>query len=209
MYALKKNKYEEFSENRLHDFLDLIEKKNKKLTFVEFGAGSGLTLKGIKKKYTNSEVYGFDIEPANDGHGIFKEDLNRFKFIKYKKILNKTDYFLLLDVLEHLNDPMDFLKNLTKYTKKNAVIIISCPNFLSLRMLFAWIRGVLPKEHHGYFDESHLHWFSPVSFYDFFKEININNLTLRYLFSKKYPKKLFQKIYPMRLCSQFIFVVKI
>ena len=61
MYTLKKNKYEEFSENRLNDFLDLIEKKNKNLTFVEFGAGSGLTLKGIKKKYTNSEVYGFDI----------------------------------------------------------------------------------------------------------------------------------------------------
>lgn len=208
MSTLKKNKYEKFSENRLTDFLDIIEKK-KSLTFVEFGSGSGLTLKGIKKKYPNSKVYGFDIHPAKNIHRIFKEDLNQFKFIKYQKILKKTDYFLLLDVLEHLNDPMDFLKNLTKHTKKNAVIVISCPNFLSLRMFFAWIKGKLPKEHHGYFDESHLHWFSPSNFYDFFRRININNLTLRYLFSKKYSKKLLQKIYPMRLCSQFIFVVKI
>jgi len=209
MRTLKKNKYKEFSEDRLSDFLEFIEKKRGNLTFVEFGAGSGLTLRGIKKKFPSSNIYGFDIHPPCNVRRVIKTDLNQFYFFEYKEILKKADYFLLLDVLEHLNDPMNFLKRLTKYTKKNAVIIISCPNFSSLRMLFAWYRGILPKEHHGYFDETHLHWFSPVSFYDFFRKIGVNNFAMNYLFSKKISKKIVQKIYPRRLCSQFIFIAKI
>jgi len=209
MHTFKKNKYEKFSGNRLSDFSEFVEEKNGELTFVEFGVGSGFTLKAIKKKYQNSEIYGFDIYPTNKNVKIIQENLNYFKFSKYKKILKKTDYFLLLDVLEHLIDPMLFLKNLTKYAKKNATIIISCPNFSSLRMFCAWINESLPKEHHGYFDENHLHWFSPISFYNFFGEINMHKTLSKYLFSKNILKKMVQKIYPKRLCSQFIFIVKI
>lgn len=209
MSTLKKNKYEKFSGNRLSDFSEFIEEKKEGLTFVEFGIGSGMTLTAIKKKYHNSKVYGFDIDPTIKNFKIIKENLNYFKFSKYRKILEKTDYFLFLDVLEHLNDPIVFLKNLKKYTKKNATIIISCPNFSSLRMFCAWIKGSLPKEHHGYFDESHLHWFSPTNFHTFFNESGKNKSLSRYLFSKNILKKLVQKIYPRRLCSQFIFIVKL
>jgi 2-polyprenyl-3-methyl-5-hydroxy-6-metoxy-1,4-benzoquinol methylase len=206
---IKVNKYIKISENRLPDFQEFINKKKDDLTFVEFGVGSGLTIQGIKKKYPNSKTYGFDISPINNRLKIIKQDLNCFEFVKYQDILKNADIFILLDVLEHINEPMAFLRNLTKFTKKNAVIVISCPNFSSIRMLFAWIKGTLPKKENGYFDKTHLHWFTPASFSDFFKNLNPNNISIKYLFSKKIRIKLIQRICPKRLCSQFIFVAKI
>lgn len=62
------------------------------------------------------------------------------KFIKYAHDICKPftskkryDYVLLLDVIEHLENPMQALQNIKKLLKKNGRLILTTPNALSYR----------------------------------------------------------------------------
>ena len=75
-------------------------------------------------------------------------------------MINQSDFHLFNDVIEHLSSPYDFLKNFLLLTKVDSLIIISCPNFKSIRFLIAWLAGIFPKEESGFFDKTHLQWFT-------------------------------------------------
>ena len=176
-------------------------------TIIEFGTGSGETLKDLKKSYPKANLYGFDINPNPlNSIIVYKQNLDNFDFAKYKSVIKSADYFLYLDVLEHLIDPLNFLSNIIFDSKINSKIIISCPNFLSIRMFIAWFFGRLPLAEYGFFDRTHLRWFSPLDFYDFFRGKKYANISCDYIYSKNIYLRAFQRLYPSRLCSQFIFI---
>lgn len=203
------NKYIEYSPSRLNQVIKFIENNhiNNNFSLLEFGTGSGSTLKDFKVKFPKAFLCGFDAYPnLVDSIVIYKEDLNKFNISKYKRIVKSADYLLFLDVLEHLLNPFDFLSKIIFISKQNSKVIISCPNFLSVRMFSAWLSGRLPLADHGFFDKTHLRWLSPVDFVIFFDKNNFSNIHFEYIFSKNFFLKFLQKLYPSRLCSQFIFV---
>jgi len=72
-------------------------------------------------------------------------DEQRFKYkteIEFKKCDlmqrltfgdNSFDYVLLLEVIEHLNNPYSFMQELKRILKDNGTLILSTPNILSLK----------------------------------------------------------------------------
>jgi len=205
---LQHNNYIDISPSRLSEFERFIP-KNKNFNLIEFGPGSGKTLLEIKKKYPHSILKGYDKYPYQ---GQTLLDINFFdldsSLIKIKKNLLKADFLIFNDIIEHLYDPLNFVENLSKFTKSGATVIVSCPNFKSIRFLKAWINGECPKEQSGFFDKTHLHWFNREQLESYFNNHGFMTLDKRYLSSKKLFFNSFQKIMPSRLSSQFQLVFK-
>jgi 2-polyprenyl-3-methyl-5-hydroxy-6-metoxy-1,4-benzoquinol methylase len=203
------NKYKDHSENRIKDF-EFILDKNNKFNLIEFGPGSGKTLLSIKKKFKKSHLIGFDLSPVKIGNGINNKKfiINEDKISSISKEIKSSDYLIFLDVLEHTKDPFLFISQLVPKIKRNSYVVISCPNFASIRILIAWLKGNMPKESMGYFDETHLHWISMSKLADIFTQNNFDVIKKDYIFSKKIIYSIFQKLFPSRFCSQWILIVR-
>ena len=83
-------------------------------TIVEVGCGAGGVLAEIRSAFSQAELYGFDIAPAVQNYWDKFSDKN-IQFIQgdfFK--LNQKHYELLmvLDVVEHVSDPIEFLISL-------------------------------------------------------------------------------------------------
>ena len=202
------DRYIEISKSRLNQFEDQIpwEKINQ---VIEFGSSYGDTLEsiGIKNKVKN--LIGFDLQkPQSSKISFYKEDLNQINLKKYNKQLKNGDLFLFLDTLEHLLDPMSFIKNLAAFQKKGSHLVVSCPNFKSIRMLIAYVKGQLPKEKYGYFDETHLHWFTEAQLKNILQDLGYKIKKIKFIYSKNKQLRLVQKIFPSRLTIQFLIVAE-
>ena len=115
---------------------------------------------------------------------------------------------MFLDTLEHLLNPIGFMKNLASFQKKGSYLVVSCPNFKSIRMLFAYIKGQLPKEKYGYFDETHLHWFTEVQLKKKFIANGFKIKKIKFIYSNNKLLSFIQKLFPSRLTIQFLIIAE-
>lgn len=93
--------------------------KNKSI--LDFGCGAGGFLK--LSKTTAKQVKGVELDNITRFYSKeieVKKDINNFK--------EKFDVITLFHVLEHLPDPINFLKNLKNYLQPHGLIIIEVPN---------------------------------------------------------------------------------
>ena len=137
--------------------LDQICKLPKDIKILDIGTGNGQF--GAKLKslgYTN--IYALEIDPAAraEAEKIYKktsvciEELGEQNF----------DLILLLDVIEHMTAPEDYLKKISSYTKTDSMILVSVPNIahysIRLMLLFGFFeytnRGLLDKTHYSFFN---------------------------------------------------------
>jgi len=109
----------------LYDLMGKLAKKNYFIEFneeakvLEFGTGVGYNLRFIKNKY------GYDIN--KELYGILKErGIKTFDSIEQIPD-GFFDEILICQVLEHLENPMETLKNLKKKLKNNGKIKIVVP----------------------------------------------------------------------------------
>ena len=203
-----KNRYIEISKSRLPQFEEQIPWR-KINQVIGFGSSYGDTLEsiGIKNKIKN--LIGFDLQkPQSSKITFYKEDLNQINLKKYNKQLKDGDLFLFLDTLEHLLNPIGFINNLASIQKKGSYLVISCPNFKSIRMLFAYVKGQLPKEKYGYFDETHLHWFTEVQLKNILMDNGFKIKKITFIYSKNRLLNFIQKLFPSRLTIQFLIVAE-
>lgn len=99
-------------------------------SIVEIGCGSGAVLVALQKEFTHASFTGYDISPdaeqfwsAHHATGI------RFKVADYlTEHTEPTDLILLLDVLEHVGNPWQFL---TVLHGRSRIIAIHFPLDLS------------------------------------------------------------------------------
>jgi 2-polyprenyl-3-methyl-5-hydroxy-6-metoxy-1,4-benzoquinol methylase len=203
------NKYIDISPSRARIVLEQVDNINEIKSVVEFGCGSGQTLLEIQNINPEIDVLGFDLYPVNNTKlSIIMSDLNNFDFDKHSVKLQNTDVFLLLDVLEHLVDPWTFLNELISRINQNSQIVIISPNFASVRMFQAYIRGNLPRKRSGFFDRTHLRWLTADCL---MRELNDTQLKFKtsYVKSSKFLFYLMQCFWPTRMCSQFILTIDI
>lgn len=203
------NRYIDASPSRYETIKEYISPLDSHAKIVEFGCGSGMTLLDIREKFPEVTVAGFDLYPvSHEDVSVMQCDLNSFEFDDYHNTIGHADVFLLLDVLEHLIDPWWFLNRLIASASAGSRIVITCPNFASVRLLAAYCRGEMPTDEFGFFDKTHLRWLTASSLC---KRLASDNLSIESSFvkSSKPMVKLIQGIWPSRLCSQFILKVTV
>ena len=73
-------------------------------------------------------------------------------------------------------------------------------------MLIAYVKGQLPKEKYGYFDETHLHWFTEIQLKSILMDNGYKIKKIKFIYSKNKVVKFFQRFIPSRLTIQFMII---
>jgi 2-polyprenyl-3-methyl-5-hydroxy-6-metoxy-1,4-benzoquinol methylase len=127
---------ESFTNERIHSrFISLLtgEKRGK---LLDVGAGTGAFSRKLKSE--GFEVTACDINPANflsDGILCKRADLNTaFPFAD-----GEFDYVVGAEVIEHIENPWFFLREIYRITKPGGTVILSTPNLHNwyVRLYFA------------------------------------------------------------------------
>lgn len=106
-------------------------------SLLDFGCGNGSFLLKLDGYFGNKQ--GFDINPYED-------------FTRIDYLLQSHDVVTMWDVMEHLESPFSFLKNLnTKYV----FITVPCIDDVGVRNLLEW-RHYRPYEHIHYYNHDSL-----------------------------------------------------
>lgn len=122
----------------VHRYLKLncINKTNLKI--VEFGCGGGVNAFEIGKYLHNGFIFdGIDGDNSsiNSANSIYRAKKRDYKCSFYhldlehqKNAFNKTyNIVLLIDIIEHLNNPLALLESLRKIAEEDTIILVSVP----------------------------------------------------------------------------------
>lgn len=128
-------KLNELSISYYSKYIKYIKKylKEKDSVFLDVGCGNGVVLDELNKnKYIKG--YGIDISNLFIKEAKSKGLKNVYHY-KGDKLPFKNNFFELIgsfNVLEHTENPERFIKEQVSKLKLNGILIISCPNFLSV-----------------------------------------------------------------------------
>ena len=113
---------------------------------LDIGPGSGRWINFLKKKQLKN-IYAVDISDKvidlnkKNCSKIFKIDFEKNK-IPLKNC--SIDLAICFEVLEHLRQPENFLREIIRLLKKNSIAVFTLPNILSFSSRVRVIFGLLP-----------------------------------------------------------------
>ena len=183
-------------------------KKIDKKVLLDIGAGQGTFLNKIKDYFKNCVGVDFSL------NNLIKKNNSKIKFISMdpedflqKQDLKKFDVITLNNVLEHVTDPVKFIKILKKKIKKKSYLICTIPNDFSnlqketnkrVHKKKYWIS---PPEHLSYFNrENFINFSSKMGFktLDAISDFPIELFLLKKDFDYTKNPKLGKKIHLLR-----------
>jgi len=114
--------------NILVTHLEALTKTNENGCLLDIGCGNGTFLKVFSKANGFWHLTGMDI---NDNQKFQIESIENTSFYSgdISNINNKYDVISLIHVLEHVIDPITFLRSLKSKLKKNGTLLIEVPYF--------------------------------------------------------------------------------
>lgn len=123
-------------------------KNNSDFSILEIGCSSGYNLENIRKKYSNVQLIGVDLDEPSINYGRGRgNDI----YIKDAFELNqKFDIVFLNHVFEHIIDSVEFLMKLKELLKTGGIVAINVPNSIE------WAEKPT-FEHVNYFSEQSIH----------------------------------------------------
>ncbi|MBF5038120.1 class I SAM-dependent methyltransferase [Methylophilus sp. 13] len=130
---------------------------------LDIGAGSGVLARAILKSKKNVSIDG--VEPnryaANMAANFYRTMLCGYVQEFYAEISEKKyDIIILADVIEHISDPLEMLKQLMKYIDSSTKIFISIPNVAFGGVRLALFNGSFNYTDSGLLERTHLRFFT-------------------------------------------------
>lgn len=140
---------------------------------LDIGCSSGHLIKAIREKLggvvdgieVNAEKAKLAAKIARKAYVGSVEDPELID-----QLTETYDILLILDVLEHLNDPLFVLKNIRRLLVDDGYLIASVPNIANWRMRLSLLMGRFEYQEAGLLDKSHLRFFTLKSLKEMFNE---------------------------------------
>lgn len=139
------NKFAKFQKAQTELFLNLLDKKYNKVLEIGCGKGYFSYLGARHKKFVN--CYGCDTF-----YDYETEEIKKYAtLVAYKQIKNNIlpfadnsfDLVFSMDVIEHIDDDIKFIKENMRVCKKDGEIIIGTPNYWRITNIFLMLLGQL------------------------------------------------------------------
>ena len=156
---------------------------NKDIKVMEIGSGLGYTTYSINKYGFNCvgvDISNDAVKKAIDNYGDYYKQLDIFDL--NKEMLNQFDLIIMTEVIEHINNPVEFLEATKKYLKDDGKILVTTPNKLFFSEEVVW-NSDMPPVHFWSFTEKSMEEISKkidmkIDFMDF-TEYNKRGFTFR------------------------------
>ncbi|MFQ5963023.1 MAG: class I SAM-dependent methyltransferase [Candidatus Scalinduaceae bacterium] len=125
---------------------------------VDLGCGEGLTLQKLVRMFSHSEILGIDLLEENI-EVCLKYDLPARKGDVYKIDLPKesVDAVLFMEVVEHLDRPVEAISQIHRILKPGGKLVIVFPN----DRFFKLARIMTLKIREAFYDPGHLGQWTP------------------------------------------------
>lgn len=136
--------------------LDTVSGGEKRL--LDVGCGGGFFLKAVEERGWRGQGVEVSDVAARYARDVVGVDVRRGRLENTRFPLESFDVVVLLDVLEHLVDPLQALKDCRSYLKAQGLLILNTPDFSSLSRRFLGKNWAVlsPVEHLYYFTEETL-----------------------------------------------------
>jgi len=180
-YVIKESNY--FSNIRM-DIISLIP-LDPEQKILEIGAGAGNTLLYIKENGMAKAVMGIElmeIPDSNQRHPLI--DKFQIANIEHESVQAPEEYFDIIicaDVLEHLVDPWSAVDKLSRFLKKDGLLIVSMPNIREWKTLgkVVFQGNFNYQTTGGIMDKTHLRFFCKKNIYQLLNTPNLSTFYCR------------------------------
>lgn len=130
---------------------------------LDIGAGNGIFAKYLMENHFECCIDG--IEPSKYASQLAKQYYRKFYIGEaqefYKEIKSEEyDYIILADVIEHMQNPLNLLKELRAIIPYQCKIILSLPNVAFGAVRFSLMNGIFDYSDSGILENTHLRFFT-------------------------------------------------
>jgi len=109
--------------------LSQIARPEKEGEFLDIGCNKGILLREFGKMFPKWLLYGYEISKEYEKYVKKIPRLKKFYWGSLRKINNKFDLISLVHTLEHVPNPLTFLKQVKKLLNPNGLLLIQVPNY--------------------------------------------------------------------------------
>lgn len=129
---------------------------------LDIGAGNGLLGWLISRTHKSTVIDG--VEPSLAGAALANKFYRKFFCNSIEDVQGQLsrefyDYIVLADVIEHIYDPLSFLRNVTEFFHKSK-IILSIPNIAHGSLRLDLLNGYFEYVDSGLLERTHLRFFT-------------------------------------------------
>jgi len=164
-----------------HDVVLNLLKSEKRGKVLDAGAGEGAL--SYKLQELGFDIVACDITPENfKVKEIPCEEVNLNNDLPYDN--NFLDYFVAVEVIEHLENPWHFVREVSRVLKPNGRLILTTPNInsISSRTLFLY-----NLNYHD-FGEDYTYHISPINYYMLLKMLSDADFIIEGMMTNSYIK---------------------
>jgi 2-polyprenyl-3-methyl-5-hydroxy-6-metoxy-1,4-benzoquinol methylase len=154
-------------------------------TVLDIGAGNGLLSMLIAKGSPKANIDG--IEASTFAADIASHHYRNFytgNAHDFMEVIaeNSYDFIVLADVIEHMPDPLSFLKDLIHYVGPSTKIILSTPNVAFGAVRVGLMNGDFHYVDSGLLERTHLRFFTYETLLELIRNSGFNTLKTCFLF---------------------------
>ncbi|MFO0667283.1 MAG: class I SAM-dependent methyltransferase [Polyangiaceae bacterium] len=160
----------------------VLSKKAGQARILDVGCGAGANIRALRKDPSTKDVFILGVEPNEKASKLAAEVCD--------EVFNGTtdawlatnpsaefDAVVMSDVLEHIPDPLQFLRSLAAYPGvKNARFIVSVPNYAVWYNRMNTLAGRFKYAWSGLYDRTHVRFFTRESVQELMKHAGLHTV---------------------------------